>query len=64
LPGTGGGGGGDAVTNGAVSGGGGVVRVRYSSNFRDLSGTSGSPSYSDSGGFKSYTWTGVGSFTI
>jgi hypothetical protein len=40
------------------------VRIRYASNFRDLSGTSGSPSYSDSGGFKTYTWTGAGSFTI
>lgn len=52
---TGGGGG------GGCSGGSGIVIIRYSNSAGDAVSTTGSPTYTNSGGFKTYTWTGSGS---
>jgi hypothetical protein len=38
--------------------------LRYSSSYADATATTGSPSYTNSGGFKTYTWTGNGSITF
>lgn len=50
---TGGGGG------GGCSGGSGIVIIRYSNTAGDGTVT-GSPTYTNSGGYKTYTWTGSG----
>ena len=63
---TGGGGGGNTGGGGggAGTGGSGVVSIQYASSRPDLTSVTGSPLYSDSGGYKTYTWTGSGSFTV
>jgi hypothetical protein len=56
----GGGGGGDA--GGGGNGGSGVAIIRYASSNRDGS-TTGSPDYSNTGGFKVYRFRGSGSIS-
>lgn len=43
------------------NGGSGVVIIRYSNTYADAVTTTGSPTYSNSGGYKTYTFTGSGS---
>ncbi len=64
--GSGGGGAGGAGSGGATNGGngsGGVVIIRYADTFRAAT-TTGSPSVTTSGGYRTYTWTGNGSITF
>ena len=60
---TGGGGGGsrseDTATVGRP-GGSGIVIIRYDDIYPDAANTTGSPSFTNSGGFKTYTFTGSG----
>lgn len=67
---TGGGGGGGGclectftsdTTYSGGNGGSGVVVIRYADTFKDAASTTGSPSYSNAGGYKVYTFTGSGS---
>jgi hypothetical protein len=58
---TGGGGGGGGP---APAGGSGIVIIRYSNVFDDAVATTGSPTFTNSGGFKIYKWTGSGSITF
>jgi hypothetical protein len=63
----GGGGGGPSSDNSSSpggSGGSGLVALRYSSSLPDAVSTTGSPSYSNSGGFKTYIWTSSGSISF
>jgi hypothetical protein len=60
-----GGGGGGADENGTGgSGAAGVVIVRYPNAFADATATTGSPTFTNTGGYKIYKWTGNGSITI
>ncbi len=64
---TGGGGGGQAgLTSSGTSGSGGsgVVIVRYSDSFGAAASTTGSPTVTVSGGYRTYTFTGSGSITF
>lgn len=45
-------------------GGSGRVALRYSNVYKDAVSVTGSPTYSNSGGFKTYTWTSSGSITF
>jgi hypothetical protein len=47
----------------AASGGSGVVIIRYANSFAAASATTGSPTYTVSGGFRIYRFTGSGSIT-
>jgi hypothetical protein len=38
--------------------------IRYSTNFPAATATTGSPTFTDSGGFKTYVFTGSGSITL
>jgi hypothetical protein len=60
------GGGGGALVNGspAGNGGSGVVIIRYSNTFPDAAATTGSPTLTNTGGFKIYRWTASGSITF
>ena len=64
---TGGGGGGAGISgtfyNGAA-GGSGIVIVRYPDTYPAASATTGSPTITVSGGYRTYTWTGNGSITL
>jgi hypothetical protein len=61
----GGGGGGDpAGVNYAGSGGSGIVIIRYPNTYPNAASTTGSPTVTCSGGFKTYTFTGNGSITF
>jgi hypothetical protein len=40
------------------------VIIRYSNSFADAASTTGSPSYSNTGGYKIYRWTANGSITF
>jgi len=66
LPNTGGGGGGvgGGSVTGSGAGGNGIVIIRYPSMFADAASTTGSPLFTNSGGFKIYTFTGSGSITF
>jgi hypothetical protein len=65
---TGGGGGGNADGNQfgeqSKSGGSGIVIVRYPNTDANAASTTGSPSFTNTGGFKIYAWTGSGSITF
>lgn len=65
----GGGGGGSRRVDGGTPGGGGsggsgIVIIRYPATFADAASTTGTPTYTNSGGFKIYTWTGSGTITF
>jgi hypothetical protein len=60
---TGGGAGGNASTANGVNGGSGVVILRYPDNLSDAVSTTGSPTLTNTGGYKIYTFTGSGSIT-
>jgi hypothetical protein len=45
------------------NGGSGIIIVRYSDIYANATTTTGSPTYSESGGYKTYTFTGSGSIT-
>lgn len=47
-----------------VSGGSGKVQLKYPTTFAELSATTGTVSYTTSGGNHIYTWTSSGSYTI
>jgi hypothetical protein len=49
---------------GGGNGGTGIVVIRYASTFADAVSTTGSPSFSNSGGYKVYTFTGSGSIVF
>jgi hypothetical protein len=55
---TGGGGGGGGC---GYAGGSGVVAIRYSNTLPDATSTTGSPTFTNTGGYKIYKWTGNGS---
>ena len=57
---TGGGGGGRGSGGAPNTGGSGIVIIRYGNSYPDAY-TTGSPTYLNSGGFKSYKFTGTGS---
>lgn len=65
---TGGGGGGasgyHATTQQAGSGGSGVVVIRFADTYDALTSTTGSPTYTVSGGYRYYKFTASGTFTI
>ncbi len=66
---TGGGAGGGGYNNnlpgapGGNIGGSGVVIIRYDSIYSDAYATTGSPTYTNTGGYKTYKFTGSGSIT-
>ncbi len=57
-------GGGGGNGGGGSGGGSGVVIIRYNSTKNDASTTTGSPTYTNSGGYKTYKFTGSGSITF
>ncbi|MEI7750071.1 MAG: glycine-rich domain-containing protein [Candidatus Moraniibacteriota bacterium] len=64
---TGGGGGGLAYATAAgtgAAGGSGIVIIRYPNTYADATSTTGSPTYANTGGYKIYTWTTVGSGSV
>lgn len=64
---TGGGGGGAGDVGSpkdAANGGSGVVIIRYSDEFSAAAATTGSPTYTVSGGYRIYRWTSSGSITF
>jgi hypothetical protein len=50
-------------TNGG-SGGSGVVIIRYPNTYPDAASTTGSPTFTNTGGYKIYKFTGSGSITF
>lgn len=60
----GGGGGGTAYYAAAVSGGSGIVVLRYPNTYPNPSATSGSPTVTNTGGYKIYTFNSIGSITF
>ena len=58
----GGGGGGNYGNGGA--GGSGVVIIRYPNSFPNAASTTGSPTFTDASGYKTYKFTGSGSITF
>jgi hypothetical protein len=61
---TGGGGGGANGGTGPQSGGSGIVVIRYPSSYRLALATTGAPTYTLSGGYHIYKFTGSGSITF
>jgi len=59
----GGGGGGDFATSGTY-GGSGVVILRYANTYPDAVSTTGSPTFTNTGGYKIYVFNGSGSITF
>jgi hypothetical protein len=47
----------------AGAGGSGIVIIRYSDTKAAATSTTGSPTYTVSGGYRIYKWTGSGSIT-
>jgi hypothetical protein len=64
--GSGGGGGSNAITSIQQGGNGasGFVCIRYADTFADAVSTTGSPTFTTTGGYKIYQWTGSGSVTF
>lgn len=60
----GGGGGGGSPNWPGSAGGSGIVILRYADTYPAASATTGSPTYSASGGYRTYTWTTVGTWSI
>lgn len=62
---TGGGGGGAASSAGAIggNGGSGIVILRYADTFAAATAVTGGPTYTVTGGYRIYRWTGNGSIT-
>lgn len=60
----GGGGGGGAGTKAGGNGGSGVVIIRYVNTYSNAASTTGSPTLTNTGGYKSYTFTSSGSITF
>jgi hypothetical protein len=50
-------------TNG-YAGGSGRVMIRYADTYPSATSTTGSPSFTNAGGFKTYIWTSSGSITF
>ena len=46
------------------NGGSGIVIIRYADSFAAATSTTGSPTLTNTGGYKIYTWTGNGSITF
>jgi hypothetical protein len=61
---TGSGGGGGCYTANSQAGGSGIVIIRYANTYPDAASTTGSPTFTNTGGYKIYTWTGSGSITF
>lgn len=65
APNTGGGGGGKRTqTNLGGTGGSGVVIIRYVDTYANAVSTTGSPTFTSTGGYKTYTFTSNGSITF
>jgi hypothetical protein len=60
----GGGGGGNAVTYLGGNGGSGKVIIRYSNTYTNAFSTTGNTSFTDAGGYKTYTFTSSGTITF
>lgn len=61
---TGGGGGGDGGSNVSVAGGSGIVIIRYLNTYPAASATTGSPTITNTGGYRIYKFTSSGSITF
>jgi hypothetical protein len=60
---TGGGGGAQGAGSGKA-GGSGIVVLRYADTYPDAAATTGSPTFTNTGGYKIYKFTGSGSITF
>jgi len=60
----GGGGLGSGNSRSGGAGGSGIVKIRYASNYAAPNAVTGSPSVTNTGGYRTYTWTGSGSVTF
>ena len=59
-----GGGGGGAWGSVGGNGGSGIVVIRYPNTFDDAASTTGSPTFTNTGGYKIYKFTASGSITF
>jgi hypothetical protein len=48
----------------AKAGGSGIVIIKYSSSYAAATATTGSPTYTNVNGFRTYTFTGNGTITF
>ena len=60
----GGGGNGTGAANAGGAGGSGVVIIRYLDSYSPFASTTGNPTYTVSGGYRTYVWTSSGSVTF
>ena len=60
----GGGGGANPASQGGGNGGSGVVIIRYPDTYAAATSTTGSPTYTVTGGYRYYTFTGTGTITF
>jgi len=51
-------------TNSTAAGGSGIVVLRYANTYPDAVATTGSPTFTNTGGYKIYKFTGSGSITF